>query len=246
MLGCLVALLSGCVTEVIGPNKSKVDLEKQLQAYIDLGVGYLGNGEYDRAKKNLNTALELNPSSAQAHNAMALLFQVEGEIKLAETHFKKAIAANPDLTQAQNNYGAFLFGEKRYNQAIKYLSSATEDRYYQHRAQVFENLGVCYLKIDDAAAAENAFTRATQLNPRQSRALLELAVIRFAEKSFVESSRYYRQHKASSSQSARSLLLCIKLAKVFNKPNEEASCSLTLRNIFPNTDQFLEYQNLAQ
>jgi type IV pilus assembly protein PilF len=76
--------------------------------------------------------------------------------------------------------------------------------------------------------------------------LLELAVMRFSEKNFVEANRYYRLHTGSSSQSARSLLLCIKLARVFDKPDEEASCSLTLRNIFPNTDQFLEYQNLAQ
>ncbi|HIG41789.1 MAG: type IV pilus biogenesis/stability protein PilW [bacterium] len=241
----LAVLLSSCVTEVTGPNR-KADPEKQLQAYIDLGIGYIRNGEYARAKENLTKALNLDPKSAKAHHAMGRLFQIEGDYDLAETHFKRAISQDRYFTQAQNTYGAFLYGEGRYEEAIEHLIIAADDRLYQNRALVFENLGVCHNKLGNTDEAQMAFLRATQLNPRQPRALLELAEIRYSQKEFVESRSYYRRHISGSSQSARSLLLCVKLAVVFDKPDENASCSLTLRNVFPYTAQAREYERFIK
>ncbi len=245
VLVSVVVLLTGCVTEVMGPE-GKLDPEKQLQAYINLGVGYIANGEYGRAKESLKVALELDPKSAQVHHALGRLFQMEGDYDLADEYFKRAISLDPNFTQAQNTYGAFLYSQERYEEAIEHLIIAADDRLYQNRAQVFENLGVCYNKLGNADAAQKAFFRATQLNPRQSRALLELAEIRYSQKNFVEARSYYRRHTSGSSQSARSLLLCIKLAVVFDKPDDKASCALTLRNVFPGTAQFREYERFVK
>ena len=245
ILVSLVLLLGSCVTEVSGP-RSKADPEKQLQSYIDLGVGYIRNGEYARAKENLTTALELDPKSPEAHHAFGRLFQVEGDYDLAETHFKRAISLDRNFTQAQDTYGAFLYGQERYEEAIEHLIIAADDRLYQNRAQVFENLGVCHAKLGNVDEAQSAFLRATQLNPKQSRALLELAEIRYTQRNFVESRSYYRRHTSASSQSARSLLLCVKLAVVFDKRDDAASGSLTLRNVFPNTAQYREYERFVK
>ncbi len=242
VLACLTVLISGCVTETTGPVR-EADPEKQLNALIKLGNGYIRNGEYTRAKENLNLALTLDPRSPQVHTAFARLFQLEGETKLSEQHFKKAISAASNYSPARNNYGVFLFAEGRYEEAVKQLSVAAEDRFYHLRPQVFENLGVSYLQLDKITEAENAFERSIRLNPTQSRALIEVAEIRFNQLNYVESRMFYRRHMNASQPSARSLWLCIRLARIFEAQDQEASCALTLRNVFPGTAEFRRYQS---
>jgi type IV pilus assembly protein PilF len=206
-----------------------------------LGIGYIRNGEYDRAKEKLSKALEIDPDSAEVYNALGLLYQVQGESKLAEEHYRKAIKQDSEFTQARNNFGAFLFEQGRYKAAIKQLERAAEDPQYRSRSQVFENLGRCYLQTGYMEKAENAFTRAVNLNPRQPRALLELGVIQFDQQEFVSSRKYFQRHLEVSRQSARSLWLGIRLARRFGDKDDEASYSLMLKNIFPASDEFKQY-----
>ena len=89
----LVALLAGCAStgEPGTPVSSKARVEA-VQAYVQLGLGYLKQGLTERAKWPLKKALELNADDADAHAALALVFQSEMEPKLADQHFRKSIS----------------------------------------------------------------------------------------------------------------------------------------------------------
>ncbi len=233
---------TGCVTETTGPAPLQAaPPAEQLQALVDLSIGYLRNRDYNRAKENLNRALAIDPNSAQAHNAFGLVYQLEGDDDLADAHFRQA-TADRSYSRAYNNYGAFLFAQQRYKEAIEKLEVAAQDRFYENRPLVFENLGVAYLRLGDVENAEQAFARATRLNPGQPRALLEMAHIRFDQKNYIEARQYYRQFVNSSSQNARSLLLCVRISRIFNDTNSEASCELTLKNIFPASEEYKQLE----
>ena len=154
----LTLVLGGCVTETTSTGaaarKSSGDVEKQLQSYIALGVGYIRNQEYQRAKDNLNRAIKLDPRSAHAHTMMGYVFQLEGENDTAEQYFRRSIKLDPDYSLARNNFGAFLFAQKRYEQAAAQLRKASEDQLYARRSQVFENLGMCYKELERRGEAE--------------------------------------------------------------------------------------------
>ena len=240
----ILLLLTGCITETTGYIKKEFDPRVVVERQINLGVGYLRQREYTRAKQNLRKALSIDPRSAFAHTTLGVLFQLEGEFELAEDHFKKAIRFEPDFSQARNNYGVFLFDRGRFEDATVQLIVATQDRFYAKRPQAFENLGVAYLRLGKPAKAEAAFVRAVELNFSQSRALVELADIRFDQKNFVESRRLYQRHGSLSQQSAHSLWLCVRLARVFDDLDEEASCGLVLKNIFPASDEYNEYKRI--
>lgn len=235
-------LLGGCVTETNGKTVKEIDKVELLGKLTELGIGYLRQGDYNRAKLNLRKAMEIDPKSPLVHTTFGLVFQLEGEKKLAEQHYRKAIRYDPNFSQARNNYGAFLFAQGRYDEAIKQLQVAANDRFYARRAQVFENLGVCYLRIGENVKAQDSFVRAIELKPSQGRALLELSSIRFDQGNFVESKRLYDRHASVVQQSSRSLDICIKLARVFDDVDSEASCALVLKNIFPASEEFKEYQ----
>ena len=234
-------LVTGCVTETTGIQKKEVDPQELAEKLINLGVGYLNQGDYTRAKVNLRKALDIDSRSALAHTMFGVLFEREGEDRLAEEHFKKAIRIDPDFSLARNNYGGFLFAQGRFEDAVRQLIAATNDRFYLKRPHAFENLGVSYLSLGETVKAEEAFVRAVELNFSQSRALLELANIRFDQRNFVESRRLYQRHASVSGQSARSLWLCVRLARVFDDTDQEASCALLLRNIFPASDEYKQY-----
>ena len=249
---CLISLvfiamlgLSGCINETTGAIQQESDLAKQLKANADLGFGYVQNGEFARAKDNLTKALEIDSNSADAYHAFGYLFQLEGEHSLAEQHYKRAIESDPELTRARMTYGVFLLSHGRYKEAEEELLRASEDRLFQMRAQVFEHLGVTYTRLNQLREAEQAYLRATQLNPGQARALFELAEIRFDQRNYVEPLSYYRKSLRVAAPSSRSPWLRARLAGIFSNDDQEASCSLTLRNVFPASEEYKLYQSVV-
>ena len=111
---------------------------------------------------------------------------------------------------------------------------------------VFENLGVSYQRLNRFDEAEAAFTKSLQLNPSQDRALLELAEIRFAQSNYSESSRLLARYGMLAQPSARSLWLGIRLSRVLNKKDDEASQALALKNIFPTSKEYQLYQDSSR
>ena len=125
---------------------------------------------------------------------------------------------------------------------MEQLSKAAENRFYASRPAVFENLGVASLRINDLETAEYAFTRAIQLNPEQPRSLLELADLRFNERKYVASRELYTRHTRVAPKSAKTLWLCIRLARVYRDINEEASCAEALEGLFPASEEYRLYR----
>lgn len=244
MLALGLVVVTGCATGP-GPAPSSTEQREEdprVKTLVELGTGYLRQGDYARAKEHLNRALQFDPRSTIAHNALGLVFQLEQEYEIAEDHFRSALRSNPDSTQARNNYGAFLFDMERYDDAIEQLKIASEDRYYLSRPTVFENLGIAYQRVGNMTAAKAAFDRAVALNPDQPKALLELAALRYRNQDYVEAQQLYSRFVRVSQQTPKSLLLCIRLSRVFDNADQEASCALALRNIFPASREYAEYQ----
>ncbi len=209
-------------------------------AYIQLGIGYLQQGEAARAKNPLRKALELDPNSADAHAALALVFQTEMENKLADEHYRKALASHRDA-RILNNYGSFLFEQKRYDEALQRFSQAAEDNLYPERSRVFQNMGMTALQLGQREQAETYFTRALRLDSRQPRALLELAMLAYEDKQYVPAKRYYDSFSRLSEQNARSLLLGIRLANIHQDRDHAASLALQLKRLYPGTAEYQQF-----
>ena len=97
LLLLLTGLMAGCVSSGSSdPLRTASGREQARDAYIQLGIGYLQQGEAARAKTPLRKALELDPASADANAALALVFQTEMEYKLADEHYLKALAGGND------------------------------------------------------------------------------------------------------------------------------------------------------
>lgn len=236
---CLLVTLSGCVTRQSGPE---IDREEALNTYVNLAMAYIENGNRESARHHLRKAFELDKNSPRALGAQAMLFQLEGENERAEQSFKTALRRNSDSTQTRNNYAAFLYSQERYEEAYKQFKIVSEDVDYDNRARALLNLGRSALQLERVDRAKAAFEHAYTLNRRMSAVLIELAEINFNEQEYAEAKRYLDQYANLARHSARSLLLGIKIERVFDNKDKEASYALALKNRFPYSDEYLEYK----
>ncbi|MBS7663651.1 type IV pilus biogenesis/stability protein PilW [Pseudomonas lalucatii] len=238
----IASLLAGCVsTGDVDPMRTDKGRDEARDAYVQLGLGYLQSGASERAKVPLKKALQLDPADANAHAALALVFQIEMEPKLADEHYRKALAQRGDDARLLNNYGSFLFEQERYQEALERYQQAARDNLYPERSRVFENLGLTALKLDQREQAKAYFERSLRLNSRQPRALLELAQMYFDDRQYVPARRYYDSYSALAEQNARSLLLGARLAKIFQDRDTAASLGLQLRRLYPGTPEYQQY-----
>ncbi|QXG34060.1 type IV pilus biogenesis/stability protein PilW [Pseudomonas viridiflava] len=242
LLLCVVMLLVGCVsTGNVNPLSTSQGREEARKAYVQLGIGYLQQGQTERAKVPLKKALELDGSDAGANAALALVFQSEMEPELADQYFRKALSASRNDTRIVNNYGSFLYEQKRYKEAYERFEQAAADNLYPERSRVFESLGMTSIKLGNREQAREHFTKALRLDNQLPRALLEMAELSYEDGHYVPARDYYDRFSQLSEQNARSLLLGTRLAKVYEDRNKAASFGLQLKRLYPGTPEYQQY-----
>ncbi|WP_397449561.1 type IV pilus biogenesis/stability protein PilW [Pseudomonas sp. NA-150] len=242
LLLCFVSLLVGCVsTGNVDPMSTSKGRDAARAAYVQLGVGYLQQGQTELAKVPLKKALDLDSSDPDANAALAVVFQAEMEPELADKQYQKALSSRSNDARILNNYGSFLYDQKRYKEAGERFLQASNDTLYTERSRVFENLGLTAIKLGQRDEAITYFTKALRLDPRQPRSLLEMAELSYEDRHYVPSRDYYDRFSQLSDQNARSLLLGARLAKIYDDRNKAASYALQLKRLYPGTPEYQQY-----
>ena len=238
----LVGFLAGCVSS--GDSSSMAGdkgRSEARQAYVQLGLGYLQQGMTEQAKVPLRKALELDKNDPDTNAALALVFQSEMEYPLAEQAFRTALNGRPGDARILNNYGSFLFERQRYLEASDQFQNAAADNLYPERSRIYENLGITSLKLGQRETGRQQLEKALRLNPRQPRALLEMAEMAYQDKQYVTARDFYDRFSLLSGQNARSLLLGARLASVFDERTPTANHGQQLQRLYPGTPEYQQY-----
>ncbi|GGC11727.1 type IV pilus biogenesis/stability protein PilW [Marinobacterium zhoushanense] len=244
-------VVSACTTTSDGFNSSNSSPDAALESYTSLGLQYLRAGNTASAKGPLLRALEIDDGYAPAFNALALVFQAEDDLSIAESYFRKAVAADPQSAMIHNNFGAFLFAQQRFDEACQELARATEDPFYQARAQAFENMGRCYRKIGRLDVAEHAFNRALTLSRQRPIAMVELADILLEKGDQAGAAVLFDQFReyVDSKQIDHfplSLWVGVRVARYEKQSGRAATYALLLKNMFPESAEYQLYKESAQ
>jgi type IV pilus assembly protein PilF len=239
ILAGVLCLLAGCVTEYSGGTQRTSDPGATLDKRVALARQYIGVGDWENAKRNLELAQEIDPENAEVFEAFALVYQSTGEFEMAELQFLAALKADPKLARARNNYAAFLYSQGRYIEAEREFQRVTEDTLYSGRPMAFVNLGLCRIQLDNEAGAESAFTRALAMDRRNPVALLEMGFLRLEAGDTGEANRYHGTYKTvSPQQSPRGLLLGLMIAETTGDHDALGSYELALRNLYPDSPEY--------
>lgn len=213
------------------------DYHRAALTNVELGLGYLSQGQVARAKTKLTHALKLAPKISETHSAMAYFLEMVGEFKDAEREHKKAVSFSGQGA-VYNNYGAFLCRRGRLKEADQAFHVAIEDKEYARTAEVYENAGLCALKWPDDSKATEYLTAAVRRDPSRSSAFLELATLSLKQEKFEEAKAWLNRYQAIAEQSARSLWLGIAVSKGLKDENGAASQALMLKNLFEDSPEY--------
>ena len=235
----LLGLMGGCVTEHSGGTQMSSDPDAALDKRGALVQQYIGVGDWENAKRNLELAQEVDPNNAEVFEAFALVYQSTGEFEMAENQFRAAIKAEPTLSRARNNYAAFLYSQGRFIEAEREFYRVTEDTLCSGRPMAFVNLGLCRLQLQYSPGAKASLTRALWIDRRNPEALLEMGFLRLEAGDTNEAARYHGSYRTvSPQQSPRGLLLGLEIADQTGDQDALGSYELALRNLYPDSAEY--------
>jgi tetratricopeptide (TPR) repeat protein len=151
------------------------------------GQKLLEQGNYSLAVEKLRIATgALGNTNAQAFNYLGLACHQAGQAAEAEKAYRRALAVNPDLTEAHYNLGCLLLSENKLDPAKAELMAYTLR--CGNSAEGWIKLGTVQLRVSgsgnaatrssELSAAEKSFEEGLRLNPKDPEGLNGLGLVR--------------------------------------------------------------------
>ncbi len=137
--------------------------QRQPEVWIALAKINEGTGRREAALNALNKALELQPTSDEAHQLMGQILQAMGRRDEAKDHYLKAIAIRPDYWRHHSMLGGFYYSIGRFDDAIAAFTRVTE--LAPDNAGGFHNLGAVYYRKGDKSNALINYQKAIAIQP---------------------------------------------------------------------------------
>lgn len=234
----LLVILSGCQSTTdnnpsINTAVNNKPNQKAAAINTDLGIGYLRQGNVQRAKSKLLLAMQQAPGWPPALDAMAYYLETTGENEQAEKYYREAIRIAPNDGASQNNYGTFLCKSGKYNQAIEHFMKAVKDPDYLDNAEAYENAGLCALKIPQNNVAYQYFVKALKLDPRRDTSMLELANLMLKSQRYEEAKHYIDLYMQTAKPDALGLWIGFQVAKHLDNKVDANQYEKMLKEQYP-------------
>lgn len=244
------SMLSTCVTTTTGGFMADASEERAATDYIQLALAYFDNNDMPGARRHVNNALDIDARISDGYMVLAMVFQREGDLDLADSNFRKAITLDQDNSRARNNYAAMLFSQERFRESYEQLERVASDTSYQGRSLVFEGLGRSALRLGRHEEAKAALQRALQLNENLFIAPLELALIYFDQQDYSLARQYYQNYLTTIAflqlpYTPRALLAGIQIEGYFQNEELVENFSLVLTTLYPTSPEFQTFQRLS-
>ncbi len=246
----LSSLLASCVTTTTGGFMVDASEDRAAADYIQLALAYFDSNDMAGARRHASNALDIDDRISDGYMVLAMIFQREGDLDLADENFQRAITLNRDNSRARNNYAAMLFSQERYLESYEQLQRVASDTSYEGRSLVFEGLGRSALRLNRPEDAKAAFQRALQLNNNLYIAPLELALIHFEERDYQSARQYYRNYLTAVDflqlpHTPRALLAGIRIEGYFQNAQLVENFTLILSTLYPSSPEYQEFQRLS-
>jgi type IV pilus assembly protein PilF len=199
VIGLLVAALVACGSE------SNIKSDNPSDIHLQLGVRYLGMNKLELAKENLLLALKEDSGNAQAHNALAFLYEKLNQYDQSKDHYETALNLTPSDLGVQNNFGRFLCERGEFEKGMALLSQASSNPINDRQWLALTNAGRCQLGMGQKQQAEAYFRQALQLNNAYGPVLSEMQKIAYQNGDFWASKGFLQRYLGVANHTAETL-----------------------------------------
>jgi len=236
----VLAVLSGCQgskTVAPPPSYTQSQREAAAAANLQLGLGYLRQGNLAFAKDKLERANSEDPHNAEIHAALGLLDQRLGKDKEADREFRQALSLAPQDPAMLNNYAVFLCSHGRAPEGVRNFEAAAANPLYRSPWAALTNAGVCQRQAHHESEAADLFARALRSNPAYAEAVFQASDLDLSQQKYAAARLRIDFFLNNSPATPDLLLLGWRIATAQNDPAAAARYAQRLAKEFPSSDQ---------
>ena len=180
--------------------------------HICLGMVYNSTGRYESAVRELQRAVQLDPTSDDAFTGLAHAYERLGKLSDAEQTYLRAIALRPQYWGGYAWLGGLYFREVRYQDAARMYTEMIALAPDSFRG--YSNLGGMYLFQGRYRDAIPQFQRSLSIYPTGD-AYSNLGVAYFLEGSYADAARIYEKALQFGASDATAYLMWGNLAEAY-------------------------------
>ena len=229
--------LSACVSTGDSNGSGVGKSEAAARINLQLGVGYLQEGNLPIAKEKLERARRQDPHNPEIHGAMAWLDERLGKDKEADKEFRTALELAPHDPAMLNNYAVFLCSHERADEGVRYFEQAATNPLYRTPWAAYTNAGVCLRAAHRDADAAQRFARALRSNPAYSEAVFQASDLDFQQQKLADARFRIDVFLLTNPATPDLLLLAYRIAQAQKDATAQQRYASRLSKEFPNSDQ---------
>lgn len=229
-----LAVLSGCASM---PHHSESPNDEASGYNVQLGLGYLQQGNLVVAKEKLERALRESPRSPKVHSAMGLLYERLGDPKRADEEYRTALRYAPKDPDVANNYAVFLCKSDRTEEGVKYFLEAARNPLYRTPEAAYTNIAVCLRAAHRDEEAKENLQRALAVKPNFAEAAYQLTDLEFQRGHLNDARAALTQYTDRFEPTPDLLLLGVRIARAMGDRVAAEHYARSLRMDFPTSEQ---------
>jgi len=234
-LCCAVLALSAC--SWFGNKSPERDQTQVSDTYYQLGVRYLDMNKLEEAKENLLRAVDEDSDNAQAHNALAFLYEKLRQDDEAEDQYEIALNSKPDDFGTQNNLGRFWCEHGQPEKGLELLIKAGDAPMNERQWLALTNAGRCELTLGHSDRAETAFRKALDLNKSYAPALAAMQKISYQKGELWPAKAFLARYLSVAGHTPETVFIGYHTERALGNQAAAEEYRTLLRDKFPNSSE---------
>jgi type IV pilus assembly protein PilF len=236
--GLLAALgIVACQSNKLPSSNEPSRLSRAAAVNLQLGAGYLQQGNLALAKQKLERALSEDPHNPQIHSTLGLLDERLGKDKEADQEYRTSLSLAPHDPALLNNYAVFLCSHNRATEGVRNFEEAATNPLYRSPWAAFTNAGVCSRQAHHDAEAQELFVRALRSNPSYAEAVYQASDLDFTQQKYAASRLRIDFYLMNNASTPDLLLLGWRIAQAQSDPTGADGYARRLARDFPDSEQ---------
>lgn len=161
-------IFSACVSQ---PSMQSFDQQAAAKARVELALGYLQQNNPQQAKINLDKALQHDKNYYLVHSVLAHYYQLQGDVDNAQREYEIALKLDDKQGDVYNNFGTFLCGQNRFEQAQAQFEQALNAPNYYRQADTLENMVLCAYSAKKREIYQQTLQKLRQIDRKRAEKL---------------------------------------------------------------------------
>jgi type IV pilus assembly protein PilF len=237
-----VVVLAACAS--LGETGAKK--KEKAETYLQLGVRYMNLNKLDIAKENLLQAVDYDSGNAQAHNALAFLYEKLKQYDDAEDEYESALSLKPNDVGVLNNYGRFLCDRGESDKGLTLLTQAGSDPMNERSWIALTNAGRCLLNKGDRQQAEPYFRQALELNKAYAPALSAMQKISYQKGDLWAAKGFLERYLSVSAHTSETLFIAFQTERALGNSDRATEYRNQLLEKFPISNEANKIRSVSQ